>query len=265
LCRKIESLTVEDRYSPPEQQKNSKSQNLRRELSDRKREKREVKIKRYQFCWALCIPLLLLAAGTAWAADQPALPEGTPAILASLNPDNVTVLDDQAAMAIRGQDAQYKYVLVRILGLNTFDFGGTQWTWNPLGYRYGAWGGPGWSNGGLTSGLADPADALDTLFMSHDLAYAGSGSKLDADKGLLAGLLNLPSTVSGSDPFWGQIYTATPKGLPSNSDVKVSTLSIFNNRLFFGWHAMPYTEYARRQAVAGVQALILGRSLIGTF
>jgi len=226
-------------------------------------------MKRYQACGALYMTVLFFVAGTAWAADRPASPDGTPAILASLNADNVTILDDQAAMAIRGQNSvvQYKYVLVKILGINALDGGpGVQWTWNPLGYRYGAWGGPGWSNGGVDplTATAAPADAMDALFETHDSAYAGGSDKLAADKTLLGGLLLLPNCP---DPTWGPIYkpSSTPTGLTPDLKVQVSGISLFGNGFFFGWKAMPYTEYARREAVAGMQALILGRSLLGTF
>src|SRR4030095_1906536 len=47
----------------------------------------------------------------AWAADPPPAPDKMPAILASLDAGKVTVLDDKAAGAIRGQ--AYQYVLVR--------------------------------------------------------------------------------------------------------------------------------------------------------
>jgi hypothetical protein len=200
-------------------------------------------MKRYQVCGALCAALLLVA-GAAWAADQPVSPDGTPAILASLGTGNVTVLDDHTAATVRGQGTP-QYVLVKVLGLNALDYGGVAWTWNPLGYRYGCWGGPGWSGCGDGS---DPVDSMDTLFQSHD-----GGTITDA--GLLVRLLGLGTSPSS----WGQIYNSS-LGLP---DVKVSTFSLFNNRLYFGWRAMPYTEYARREAIAGMAALVAGRFLLG--
>ncbi len=79
--------------------------------------------------YALCTIALLLITGAAWAADPPASSGTTPAILACLDSGDISVLDAQAAMAIRGQE--YKYVLVKILGLNALDGGaGVQWTWN---------------------------------------------------------------------------------------------------------------------------------------
>ena len=105
--------------------------------------------------------LLILIGTTASAADAAgAKPDNTPAILASLDARDATPLDDRAAGAIRGQGSEYRYVLVKILGLNSLDFGaGLEWTWNPFGYRYGAWGGPGWTNGGLPGDSVVPADA----------------------------------------------------------------------------------------------------------
>jgi len=63
-----------------------------------------------QICWISCA-LLLLASGTAWAGGQPASSNDTPAILAALDAGSATILDDQAAKAIRGQQSPI-YVLV---------------------------------------------------------------------------------------------------------------------------------------------------------
>jgi hypothetical protein len=52
-----------------------------------------------------------------------------------------------------------------------------------------------------------------------------------------------------------------PTGL-STQYVYVSGVSFFGNKLFFGWKPMPYTEYAWRQAMAGMGALIFGKSLV---
>lgn len=209
----------------------------------------------------IVLSLVLLISGTAYAANHSNDPGNTPAILASLDQSGVTTLDDTAIAGIRGQ-AYPQYVLVKVLGLNTFDFGpGVHWTWNPLGYRYGFWGGPNWTNGGDTSGTAPTADSMDALFMTHDQVYANpastAGDKLTADNVLLAGLAGLAVTPS----YWGHIYIASPTGLTSPF-VNVSGLSLVGGRLFFGWRAMPYTEYSRREAVAGMQALIFGKSFL---
>jgi hypothetical protein len=219
-------------------------------------------MKRHQAFWALCGTMLFLVAGTAWAADRPALSDNAPAILASLGPDGVVILDDQEAMAIRGQGGTYAYVLVKILGLNAMDFGpGVQWTWNPLGYRYGAFGGAGWSNTG-----SDPADAMDVLFRTHDAAYESPdfNLRLAADAALLAGLKALPN---GGSIYWGLIYTGQDiiaDFWPAGKNVWVSGVSFFGNKLFFGWRQMPYTEYARREALAAMGVMIFGKSLISS-
>ena len=128
----------------------------------------------------------------AWAADPPPVPEKLPAILASLDAGKVTVLDDKAAQAIRGQ--AYQYVLVRTV-LNAFDFApDIQWSPNPFAYRYGAWGGPGWTNGGGI-GPNTPADLMDTLFMLHDQSTLSDTQ--------LIGALQLLATTPNA--FWGSI------------------------------------------------------------
>jgi hypothetical protein len=207
--------------------------------------------------WILCSTLLLLVAGPVWAADQTSSTNDLPAILSSLDAGNAEILDDQTAAIVRGgADFSYLYVLVKIFGVNTFDWGpGVQWTWNPLGFRYGAYGGPGWSNFS-----EDPADDMDALFMMHDTAYASSGADLlEADKTLFYGLLGLATT---GDSYWGMIYDPAdpPLGLTSPI-VKVSGLSLIGSRFSFRWHVMPYTEYARREALAGMGLMVFGRSL----
>ena len=206
----------------------------------------------------LCVMLMFAAAS--WAGGQPASSGDTPVILASLDAGNATILDDSSAAAVRGGEGfQYKYVLVKILGVNALDAGpGVQWTWNPLGYRYGAWGGPGWTNGGLATGDAPVADTMDSYFRLHDLAYNGGQNKLAADQILLAALLGLPNSPNA---IWGPIYVNNPTGL-NVSSVYVSGLSLVGGKIFFGWKPMPYTEYARREAVAGLGVMVLGRSLI---
>lgn len=212
---------------------------------------------RHQPCASLVVALAFssfafLTGTDAWAAEKPAAPADTPAILASLKTSDVTVLDDGAAMAVRGQATGYRYVLVKILGLNTFDFAsGIEWSWNPFDYRYGAWGGPGWSNGGQSlPTLVAPADAMDTLFQAHDLGTV-------TDQQLVALLSLLPNV---NNNFWGQIYVPAvinpASGLPVGTNVWVSGTSLIGGKLFFGWRPMPFTEYSRRQAVTGMQLLV---------
>jgi hypothetical protein len=211
-------------------------------------------MKDYRSYAVLAAFLVILGAAPVWASDPPATPKGTPAILASLDPATVTVLDDREASAIRGLGDEYRYVLVKILGLNALDFApGIEWTWNPLGYRYGAWGGPGWTNGGRTDILVSPADPMDGLFMNHDLAVL-------TDQALVIGLRSLPNT---SNLFWGSVYVPgstaiTPgSGLPVSANVWVSGASFVGGRVFLGWRPMPFTEYARREALTGMQLLLL--------
>ena len=212
---------------------------------------------RHQPCASLVVALGFAAfaclAGTeAAAADKPAAPTGTPAILAALDTRDVTVLDDGAAIAVRGQGSEYRYVLVRILGLNTFDFApGIEWTLNPFFYRYGAFGGAFWTNGGqpLANPVA-PADAMDTFFKGHD-----EGTFTDQQ---LVGLLSLLPNVNNG--FWGQIYVPAvinpASGLPVGTNVWVSGASLIGGKFYFGWRPMPFTEYSRRQALTGMQLLV---------
>lgn len=214
-------------------------------------------------CWMLCSALLLLVANPVWAADQTSSTNELPAILASLDAGNAEILDTQTAEAVRGGNGEvfyYSYVLVKILGVNTFDWGpGVQWTWNPLGYRYGYWGGPGWTNGNSPTGTAPTADAMDALFMNHDIAYESGADQLEADKILLGGLMGLATT---NHSYWGPIYIplVAPTGLNSPI-VRVSGWSLIGGKFSFRWHNMPYTEYARREALAGMGLMVFGRSL----
>jgi hypothetical protein len=184
--------------------------------------------------------MLLLIPGALWAGNQPGVSQDTPAILASLGQANAIPLDDAAAAAVRGQAL---YVLVKVFGLNMFDGGaGVQWTWNPLGYRYGNWGGPNWTAQG------DPVDPMDTFFQKHD------GGTLN-DQGLVGALASLATTPNTT---WGLIYDPSPwpEGAPSN--VSVFGISLIGGKVFRGWKDMPYTEYSRREAMFGMQLLNLG-------
>jgi|SoiMethySBSTD1v2_1073268.scaffolds.fasta_scaffold00800_4 hypothetical protein len=215
---------------------------------------------RHQQSWASLVVALGFSAvacllGTeAFAADNPAAADA-PAILASLDARDVTVLDDTAANAVRGQGTEYRYVLVKFLGLNSLDFApALEWTWNPLGYRYGAWGGPGWTNGGQPlSNLIAPADAMDTLFKGHDLGSL-------TDEQLVVALSLLPHTSNG---YWGQIYVPTVitpgSGLPVGQNVWVSGASLVGGSVFFGWRPMPFTEYSRREALIGMRLAVFLR------
>jgi hypothetical protein len=216
-------------------------------------------MKRYQSVGALFVAsafsaLGLLAGSEASAADRPEKTAQLPAILASLDAREVTVLDDRAAQAVRGQGSEYRYVLVRILGLNTFDIApALEWTWDPFGYRYGAWGGPGWTNGGTPGDSVLPADAMDGYFRLHDLGAL-------TDVGLVGALRSLPNADGG---FWGLVYVPTAitagSNLPVGQNVWVSGASLIGGRFFLGWRPMPFTEYARREALTAMQLLVFLR------
>lgn len=194
--------------------------------------------------------MLLLIPGVLWAGNQFGVSQDTPAILVSLGQANAIPLDDVATAVVRGQA---QYVLVKVFGLNMFDFGaGVQWTWNPLGYRYGNWGGPNFTNQG-------PAvDPMDGLFEQHDKGTAGNPALgISNDAGLLGGLGLL---ATSHNDIWGNIYYSTPSGAPSN--VNVFGFSLIGGKIFTRPVAMPYSEYSRREAVYGMQLLILGKSIL---
>jgi hypothetical protein len=201
--------------------------------------------------------MLLLIPGALWAGNQNDVSQDTPAILVSLGQANAIPLDDVAAATVRGQA---QYVLVKVFGLNMFDGWGQKdisWTWNPLGYRYGNWGGPGWS--GQDGG---PVDTMDGYFKAHDngVAYQIPGVPLGtSNDAALLGLLNsLAATPSGT--IWGNIYVSTASGLPS--DVNVFGFSLIGGKIFTKPIPMPYEEYSRREAVYGMQLLIAGKAIL---
>jgi len=205
---------------------------------------REV-VKTYNLWTLLLTAVLFLSVSSAWAAEQPATKKDMPAILANLDAGQVTVLDDKAAKAVRGQN--YQYVLVKTI-LNPLDFApDLNWTGNLFGYRYGAWGGPGWTNGG-GNGSNTPADAMDALFKLHDDGTI-------SNQGLIAGLQAL---VNKSVLFWGPIYVPTSiadPSLPADKNVWVSGASLLGGKFFLGWRPLPFPEYSRREALTGMQLL----------
>ncbi len=212
-------------------------------------------MKKKIFFSLLGVMLLVLIPGALWANSQNDLSKDTPAILVSLGQANAIPLDDMATAAVRGQA---QYVLVKVFGLNMFDFGrGVQWTWNPLGYRYGNWGGPGY-------GAGSTVDQMDFYFSIHDGYYSTPNSaavRLQADKDLRDALLSLPYTLDGRySGDWGQIYVTSPADAPES--VNVFGLSLIGGKIFSGWKEMPYTEYSRREAVYGIQLMILGKSVL---
>jgi hypothetical protein len=201
-------------------------------------------MKKQVFFIALGVMLLLIP-GALWAGHQPGVSPDTPAILVSLGQANAIPLDDSAAAAVRGQA---QYVLVQTL-LNIFDSGpGVQWTWNPLRYRYGNWGGYNYTNNG------PPVDQMDYFFMLHD------GGESNA--ALFVQLQSLPNTTQNP---WGAIYDPSfpsttqlgPMGHPAGQPytVYVRGYSLVGGGLFSTSTPMVYAEYSRREAVYGVAVL----------
>jgi hypothetical protein len=210
-------------------------------------------MRRYQSSCAWLVAAMVFLFGTdALVAGEPDKPVELPAILTSLESRGVTILDDESAKTIRGQGSEYRYVLVRILGVNTFDFApGLEFTGNLFAWRYGAFGGAFWTNGGRTDIVVSPADLMDEHFMSHD-----QGSL--TDQGLVIALGSLPNTANN---IWGQIYIPgeinPASNLPVGQNVWVSAASLFAGKFYLGWKPMPFTEYARRQAFTAMRLLAL--------
>lgn len=209
-------------------------------------------MKKSRFFIVLGVMLLLFTA-TSWASDRLGSSQDTPAILASLDQKNVTPLDDAAISEIRGQA---EYVMAKIFPLNFLDYShDVSFTWNPLDWRYGNWGGIG--NVGT-----DPVDAMDALFEQHD-DESLSNSELAIE------LQSLPKTWNKNYRWWGLIYQPTsydvgsdpPSSGPDDPHfgyiVKVHRISMLSagGRFFWGYRDMPLTEYARRQAVIAMTVL----------
>jgi len=74
------------------------------------------------------------------------------------------------------------------------------------------------------------------------------------DAGLIGLLTTLPNDATW--PFWGTVYVPTViepgSNLPVNKKVWVSGFSLLAGKFYLGWHAMPFTEYSRREALAGM-------------
>lgn len=196
--------------------------------------------------------MLLLIPGALWAGNQPGVSQDTPAILVSLGQASAIPLDDAAAAAVRGQA---QYVLVKVFGLNMFDGWGqhnVNWTWNPLGYRYGNYGGPNWSNFPAT-----PVDQMDTYFMLHD---QGGPTGL-TDLQLVGALALLATSPDPYSSYWGNIYYSPVNG--ATPYVNVFGFSLIGGKIFTRVVPMAYSEYSRREAMYGMQLLILGKKVIG--
>ena len=173
----------------------------------------------------------------------------TPAILASLEATSVSVLDDQSAAEVRGEA---KYVMTKLPGINLFDVfvgSGASWHANPLAWRYGNWGGKGYSNGtdgGSAWGKVAPVDTMDGFFRTHDQNYALGQWHYTADQTLLKGLKSLPNFC---DSYWGNIYSSSPGNAPSAVSVYMGSTIMNQGKVYLGWKNMKFSEYARRQAI----------------
>jgi hypothetical protein len=185
--------------------------------------------------------MLLLIPGALWAVNQAGVSQDTPAILVSLGQANAIPLDDAAAAAVRGQAPPPLYVLVRIIGLNTYDDGpGVTWTSDPYQYRYGYYGGANYGTPGNT-----PVDRMDELFLAHDNNQISNAK-------LLLLLALLPKTY---DHNWGNIYISHPDFAPDI--VNVNGFSLIGGRIFRNPVPMPFSEYSRREAMYGMGILTL--------
>jgi len=131
-------------------------------------------------------------------------------------------------------------------------------------WRYGNWGGPFWMNAkeqtrntwnGSTTAFT--VDAMDELFKQHDIAVknaANDASVQQANQDLEDGLNDLPDGLSGVDhSFWGQIYVSPSTDVPANVMVYPGSPYALPQVLLQP-KLMPFSEYARRQALVGLNA-----------
>jgi hypothetical protein len=151
---------------------------------------------------------------------------------------------------------------VRILGARYSDEG-AGWTRDVRRWRYGNWGGGGWTNGQSMStaqwngrATAPALDAMDGLFLQHDTDYKDANGNEDAeiraDQRLLAGVRRLGTR----DRYEGiPMYVARPAGAPQ--------YVIFTVRYMFRRFdvPIPFSEVARLQVVAAFEARIAWRML----
>jgi hypothetical protein len=90
---------------------------------------------------------------------------------------------------------------------------------------------------------------MDRIFELHDNGILSNAQ--------LAGALQLLATTP--HPFWGNIYVPsfiTPgSSLPADSRVWVAGGSVVGGKFYLGWRPMPFPEYARREALIGIQLL----------
>jgi hypothetical protein len=132
-------------------------------------------------------------------------------------------------------------------------------------WRYGHWGGPGWTNArevkvSAWNGAvaATSIDAMDELFRLHDAAIKAATTNAavsQAIQQLLDGLNALPNGIGGvSHPVWGQIWDSpSPWTMPDTVTIRPGS-PVALPQVILSATPMPYSEYARRQAKLGLTA-----------
>jgi len=131
-------------------------------------------------------------------------------------------------------------------------------------WRYGNWGGPFWMNAkeqsrsvwnGSTTAFT--VDAMDELFKTHDLAVknaANDATVQQAEQALEDGLIDLPNGANGvNHSFWGQIYVSNGSDVPANVMLYPGSPYALP-QVLMAPKLMPFSEYARRQALIGLNA-----------
>ncbi len=134
--------------------------------------------------------------------------------------------------------------------------GAVSWTSSPYRWRYGLWGGQGWSDGMENPKTYNPGghyvDPMDGKFRAHDNAYTnahGNAAKEhEADVTLIAGLKSLATTL---DPALGtSVYDVDDPGAPRTATVTVNLELPGTFVPILYTFSMPFSEYARAQALA---------------
>lgn len=228
---------------------------------------------------------------TGWAN---AMTTDTPAILSMLAEQDVKVIDDAASAEVRGEATKYVYAsLVQINGTSGYKFmtkdGGTASVGvtgsNPLKapyqWRYGYWGGSGWSNGtevgdnwfinfttanlnALVSSLTT-VDAMDNYFRQHDISYAQAALLTDkkkkssataaADKLLLSQLKN--NLYNSTDPKYSSVRIFDSNLGKTNPNDATAPYKVRIGLTVVKPYEIPFSEFMRRQAVTAFKAKII--------
>lgn len=119
------------------------------------------------------------------------------------------------------------------------------WTMKSNSWRYGNWGGRGYSDGSRDGQVVD---SMDALFREHDRAYtaaAGSAAKERLADGWLLG--QLQALTNGKLASGKRAYLSSPRGAPQYVRVNVDGKETV-------W---PFSEFARQQAIGGFALRIL--------